>query len=68
MSQEKHKSFRTGDGMAPETGISPQQSTWNQLKQTVELAGGIAGESGKSEKKIISAKKRTGRVNSAKPQ
>jgi hypothetical protein len=65
--QEKRKSFRAGDGMTPETA-SPRQSTRNQLKQTVELLGSIVGESGKSGKKTISAKRGTGRVSSAKPE
>jgi len=54
--QEKCKSFQAGDGMTLQTA-SPRQSTWNQLKQTVELLGSIAGESEKSGKKMVSAEK-----------
>lgn len=48
--QEKCKSFRAGEGMTPEAA-SPRQSTWNQLKQTGELPGSIAGESGTAERR-----------------
>jgi hypothetical protein len=51
--------------MTPETA-SLRQSTWNQLKQMVELPGGIAGESEKSGKKMISAEKGNWQVTSAK--
>jgi hypothetical protein len=55
--QEKRKSFWAGGRMTPETA-SLRQSTWNQLKQTVELPSGIARESGKSRKKTAPSRRR----------